>query len=140
MPAAEASKLIPKGNAVVLFSAKWCGHCKAMKKEWSAFDRKQRKRRGGVQVKTVDVAQLANSGLSVSGFPTIFAFRNGKKVGEFDSARTTGNFLRFAKTASHDVACASSSTVGGLSRGSGAPIAIHFSKSEITALLSFGPP
>ena len=60
------------------------------------------------------------------------------------STRRTGcklhHFLRFAKTASHDVACASSSTVGGLSRGSGAPIAIHFSKSEITALLSFGPP
>ena len=40
-------------------------------------------------------------------------------------------------TVSHAVAFANSSALGGLSRGSGAPIAIHFSKSAITALLSF---
>ena len=72
-----------------------------------------------------------------------------RSTGCFDQADSGGvgfrigwklhHFFRVSSVVAHDVTFVNSSAVGGLSRGSGIPSTIHFSKSAITALSSFGP-
>jgi hypothetical protein len=97
MPATASSVIPQDGKAIVLFSAEWCGHCKAMKSDWTTFQNSMKTRRSDIQVVNVDAAELKGTNISVNGFPTIYAFNNGEKVDEFDNDRSVEGFSAFAK-------------------------------------------
>ena len=98
MPSSSSSVVPAKGKAIILFSASWCGHCKTMMPEWEKFMETMRTDHSQIKILNVDADELAESqsAFSVSGYPTIYAFENGKRVAEFDSAREADNLKEFA--------------------------------------------
>lgn len=89
---------IEKGVTIVKFFAPWCGHCKRMAPTW---DDLAGKFAGNNQAKVakVDCTLEENKDLcneqSVDGFPTIFLYKNGEKIEEYNGSRTLEDLFEF---------------------------------------------
>ncbi|KAG0724573.1 Thioredoxin domain-containing protein 5 [Chionoecetes opilio] len=97
---------IEKGYSMVKFYAPWCGHCKRMA---PTYDELGRKFVGNDQVKIgkVDCTHELNRGLcsqqNVDGFPTLFLYKDGNKISEYNGDRSLGDMANFiSKNLDHD--------------------------------------
>jgi len=96
--------LVPKdlarGITVVMFFAKWCGHCTTSKPIFKQFANAS----NGVKVAWIDwdKAQSVNVGLVkdwpfvVEGYPTFVVFKNGIANGYYGGPRTLAGFKSIA--------------------------------------------
>lgn len=89
---------IEKGVTIVKFFAPWCGHCKRLAPTW---DDLATKFIGNLNVKVakVDCTLSDNKELcssqEVDGFPTIFLYKNGDKVTEYNGNRSLDDLVNF---------------------------------------------
>lgn len=89
---------IKNKDFILWFYADWCGHCKAMKDEWSKFEKT-----AGNEFNIANVRDDLKDGVeggcgkNVSGFPKIVAASNGNEVAEHTGGRTLEDLLTFAK-------------------------------------------
>lgn len=97
---------IEKGYSMVKFFAPWCGHCKRMA---PTYDELGRKFIGHDQVKIakVDCTQEVNRALcneqNVDGFPTLFLYKNGEKLSEYNGDRSLNDMANFiSRNLEHD--------------------------------------
>lgn len=89
---------IEVGVTIVKFFAPWCGHCMRMAPTWEDLSGKF----AGhpvAKVAKVDCTLEDNKELcdeqSVDGFPTIFLYKAGKKVEEYNGGRTLDDLYEF---------------------------------------------
>jgi len=79
---------VSRGDHIVMMYAPWCGHCQKLKPTWD----KIAKRPGTAGVKVSKVDCTASTAVcvkhDVKGYPTILYFRNGKKLGTYDGAKS----------------------------------------------------
>lgn len=91
---------IEKGVTIVKFFAPWCGHCKRMAPTWEELAAKFA---GSTVAKvakvdcTLDESKELCSEQSVDGFPTIFLYKNGEKVEEYNGSRSLDDLYEFVK-------------------------------------------
>lgn len=98
---------IEKGTTLVKFYAPWCGHCKRMAPTW---DELAEKFIGNTRVKiakvdcTLPESKELCSQQEVDGFPTIYIYKNGKKVIEYNGNRSLNDLFEFVSKhdESHD--------------------------------------
>ncbi|XP_055303776.1 thioredoxin domain-containing protein 5 [Sitodiplosis mosellana] len=98
---------VEKGVTIVKFFAPWCGHCKRMAPTW---DELAVKFAGSTVAKVAKVdctleesKDLCNE-QGVDGFPTIFLYKNGEKVEEYNGNRMLDDLFEFVSkhAQSHD--------------------------------------
>jgi len=83
---------IKSGLAFVKFFAPWCGHCKRLAPTWEELAQKY-KGNEAVTIAHVDCTAGENvnralcDGQGVNGFPTLIAYKEGKKVAEYSGKR-----------------------------------------------------
>ncbi|XP_063244147.1 thioredoxin domain-containing protein 5 homolog [Bacillus rossius redtenbacheri] len=88
---------IAKGITFIKFFAPWCGHCKRLAPTWEELGKKF----VGTDVKIVKVdCTLDNSKElcgqeEVNGFPTLFLYKDGKKVEEYSGSRSLEDLYDF---------------------------------------------
>ena len=99
---------IESGTTFVKFFAPWCGHCKRMAPTWEQLAAKFVGREG-VKIAKVDctVAEAKDlcSAQEVQGFPTMYIYKNGEKVTEYDGNRSLEDMFDFVEKhseAKHD--------------------------------------
>jgi len=98
---------IEKGVTIVKFFAPWCGHCKRMAPTW---DELAAKFAGNplAKVAKVDCTLEENKDLcneqGVDGFPTIFIYKAGNKIEEYNGSRALNDLFEFVSkhAQSHD--------------------------------------
>lgn len=89
---------VEKGTTIVKFFAPWCGHCKRMAPTW---DDLAGKFAGSsvAKVAKVDCTLDDNKDLcneqGVDGFPTIFIYKNGEKLEEYNGSRSLDDLYEF---------------------------------------------
>jgi len=96
----EPWKLKSKRCAFVLFFADWCGHCKDFKPEYIKFaDIAQFMRVHAVdtQAEATLMDRLDDSPVDISGFPTVWIYRNGEPYEEYNGPRTWQGLLKRAQ-------------------------------------------
>ncbi|XP_022904221.1 thioredoxin domain-containing protein 5 homolog [Onthophagus taurus] len=89
---------IEKGFAFVKFFAPWCGHCKRLAPTWEELGKKFKKNPNVNIVKvdcTVDESKQLCSDQDVDGFPSIFLYKNGRKVSEYNGNRSLEDLTEF---------------------------------------------
>lgn len=89
---------IGHGVTLVKFFAPWCGHCKRLAPTWDDLAGKYVGNRN-VKIAKVDCTLSENKELcseqEVDGFPTIFLYRNGEKVTEYNGNRSLEDLVNF---------------------------------------------
>jgi len=89
---------IEKGVTIVKFFAPWCGHCKRMAPTW---DELAAKFAGSsvAKVAKVDCTLEENKDLcneqGVDGFPTLFLYKDSKKIEEYNGSRSLDDLFEF---------------------------------------------
>lgn len=84
---------------LVLFHAKWCGHCKKMMPEWKKFKSQNKSKVLAIDVDSEN-KEVMNK-YKVQGFPTIKYFSNGHANGgaqDYTGPRTLKGFQNFVTT------------------------------------------
>ncbi|XP_055617514.1 thioredoxin domain-containing protein 5 homolog [Toxorhynchites rutilus septentrionalis] len=87
----EFLHVIEKGVTFVKFYAPWCGHCMRMAPTWEQLAEKFV---GTDQVKiakvdcTLEINKDLCSEQEVNGFPTVFIYKNGEKLSEYNGNRS----------------------------------------------------
>lgn len=94
-------QVIKNDITFVKFYAPWCGHCKRMQPTWEQLalkfvgDEK-------VKIAKVDCTLTENRDLcseqDVQGFPTIFIYKNGEKITEYNGSRSLEDMFDFVKS------------------------------------------
>lgn len=99
---------IEKGLTFVKFFAPWCGHCKRMAPTWDQLAIKFINKEG-IQIAKVDCTLADNKDLcsqqEVNGFPTLFIYKDGAKLAEYEGNRSLDDLHDFVQkhhTAGHD--------------------------------------
>ncbi|XP_034940753.1 thioredoxin domain-containing protein 5 homolog [Chelonus insularis] len=98
---------IEKGVTFIKFFAPWCGHCKRLAPTWEELGKKFIDN-PDVHIVKVDCTLSSNKQLcdeqEVDGFPTLFLYRNGKKIAEYNGSRSLENLHEFVTKhfGSHD--------------------------------------
>lgn len=81
---------IETGISFVMFFAPWCGHCKRLAPVWEDLGKKFFGNED-VNIAKVDCTLYANKNLcnkeEVDGFPSLYLYRDGQKVSEYDGPR-----------------------------------------------------
>lgn len=89
---------IEKGVTIVKFFAPWCGHCKRMAPTWDELAVKFAGN-SAAKVAKVDCTLEESKDLcneqGVDGFPTIFLYKNGEKVEEYNGSRSLDDLFTF---------------------------------------------
>lgn len=89
---------IEKGVTIIKFYAPWCGHCKRLVPTWDELATKYVGNKN-VKIAKVDCTLSDNKDLcstqEVDGFPTIFIYRNGDKVTEYNGNRSLEDLVNF---------------------------------------------
>ncbi|XP_059469333.1 thioredoxin domain-containing protein 5 [Neocloeon triangulifer] len=89
---------IDTGVTFVKFYAPWCGHCKRMATTWEDLAQKF-KENPSVQIAKVDCTLEENKELcsaqEVNGFPTVFIYRDGEKITEYNGSRSLDDLYQF---------------------------------------------
>ncbi|KAG5684013.1 hypothetical protein PVAND_013266 [Polypedilum vanderplanki] len=84
----------------IKFFAPWCGHCKRMIPAWHELAKKFIND-SKIKIAKVDCTLAENRDLcsaqDVNGFPTIFIYRNGEKVTEYNGDRSLEDMYDFVK-------------------------------------------
>lgn len=98
---------IAKGVTIVKFFAPWCGHCKRMAPTWDDLAGKFAGNTGAKVAKvdcTMDESKELCNEQNVDGFPTIFIYKNGKKIEEYNGSRSLDDLYEFVTkhAQSHD--------------------------------------
>jgi len=98
---------IENGLTFVKFFAPWCGHCKRLAPTWEELA-KTLSSEGKVKIAHVDCTLEENKELcndqEVEGYPTLFLYKNGVKVSEYNGSRVLEDLIEFVKrhSSSHD--------------------------------------
>ncbi|XP_046674339.1 LOW QUALITY PROTEIN: thioredoxin domain-containing protein 5 homolog [Homalodisca vitripennis] len=97
---------IENGFTFVKFFAPWCGHCKRLAPTWEELAQKL-SAEGKIKIAHVDCTLEDNKDLcndqEVEGYPTLFFYRNGAKISEYNGSRVLEDLLEFVKRhSSHD--------------------------------------
>lgn len=89
---------VSRGDHFVMMFAPWCGHCQRLKPDWEKLAKKPGVE--GVSVSKVDcTASTTTCGeYNVQGYPTLLYFRNGKKIDQYDGAKTLDGMKAYLKT------------------------------------------
>jgi len=89
---------VSRGDHFVMMYAPWCGHCQRLKPDWEKLAKKPDVE--GVSVSKVDcTASTTTCGeYNVQGYPTLLYFRNGKKIDQYDGAKTLEGMKAYLKT------------------------------------------
>lgn len=89
---------VEKGTTIVKFFAPWCGHCKRMAPTWEDLAGKFAGS-SDAKVAKVDCTLDDNKDLcneqGVDGFPTIFIYKNGEKLEEYNGSRSLDDLYEF---------------------------------------------
>ncbi|KAL0113883.1 hypothetical protein PUN28_011311 [Cardiocondyla obscurior] len=98
---------IEKGLSFVKFFAPWCGHCKRLAPTWEELGKKFFGNEFVNIVKvdcTLDVSKQLCNEQEVDGFPTLYLYRNGRKVSEYNGSRNLEDLYDFVMNhlKSHD--------------------------------------
>ncbi|KAL5251915.1 hypothetical protein ACHWQZ_G014898 [Mnemiopsis leidyi] len=82
-----------------MFYAPWCGHCKAMKPEYSKSAKRMDEEQVEGKLAAVDVTTNRPLGdeFGVKGFPTVIYFKNGNKTFEHPGLRKEQDIVKFMK-------------------------------------------
>ncbi|XP_011159540.1 thioredoxin domain-containing protein 5 homolog [Solenopsis invicta] len=89
---------IEKGVSFVKFFAPWCGHCKRLAPTWEELGKKFFGNENVNIVKvdcTLDVSKLLCNEQEVDGFPTLYLYRNGRKISEYNGSRNLDDLYDF---------------------------------------------
>lgn len=90
---------VEKGVTFVKFFAPWCGHCKRMAPTWDQLAVKFVGR--GIQIAKVDCTLPDNKDLcaqqEVNGFPTLFLYKDGAKITEYNGSRSLEDLFDFVE-------------------------------------------
>ncbi|XP_035741453.1 thioredoxin domain-containing protein 5 homolog [Vespa mandarinia] len=98
---------VEKGVSFVKFFAPWCGHCKRLAPTWEELGRKFFANEN-VHIAKVDCTLNTSKQLcyeqEVDGFPTLYLYRNGRKVSEYNGPRNLDDLYGFVMNhlRSHD--------------------------------------
>lgn len=89
---------IEKGVTIVKFFAPWCGHCKRLAPTWDdlagKFATNPLAKVAKVDCTLDDSKDLCNE-QGVDGFPTVFLYKNGEKLEEYNGSRTLDDLYEF---------------------------------------------
>lgn len=89
---------IEKGVTIVKFYAPWCGHCKRLAPTWDELAEKfvgnPNVKIGKVDCTLGDNKELCNEE-EVDGFPTVFIYRNGERIEEYNGSRSIEDLIEF---------------------------------------------
>lgn len=89
---------IENGVSFVKFFAPWCGHCKRLAPIWKDLGKKFLTNENVNIVKvdcTLDVSKDLCNEQEVEGFPTLYLYRDGLKVSEYNGARNLDDLYEF---------------------------------------------
>lgn len=97
---------IKSGITFVKFYAPWCGHCKRLSPTWDSL-RAKFSGKSNVNIVKVDCNSDENKQLcteeEVEGFPTLFLYKDGKKISEYSGSRSLEDLYDFvSKHLVHD--------------------------------------
>jgi len=98
---------VEKGISFVKFFAPWCGHCKRLAPTWEELAKKFVDN-AEVNIVKVDCTLESNKQLcndeEVDGFPSVFLYKNGKKISEYNGNRSLEDLHDFVlkHIGSHD--------------------------------------
>ncbi|KAK2578309.1 hypothetical protein KPH14_002584 [Odynerus spinipes] len=98
---------VEKGVSFVKFFAPWCGHCKHLAPTWEELGKKFFANEN-VHIAKVDCTLNTSKQLcyeqEVDGFPTLYLYRNGRKVSEYNGSRNLDDLYGFVMNhlRSHD--------------------------------------
>ncbi|XP_053678795.1 thioredoxin domain-containing protein 5 homolog [Anopheles nili] len=94
----DFANAIARGVTVVKFYAPWCGHCMRLAPTWEQLAEKLASR-GDVTIAKVDCTVDTNKELcgeqEISGYPTVFLYRNGEKITEYYGRRSLEDLHEF---------------------------------------------
>ncbi|KAH0945787.1 hypothetical protein HN011_000786 [Eciton burchellii] len=92
---------IKKGLSFVKFFAPWCGHCKRLASTWDELNKKFIAN-NNVNILKVDCTLEVNKQLcdeqEVEGFPTLYLYRDGRKITEYDGSRNLDDLYEYVMT------------------------------------------
>lgn len=100
-------KGIEKDLTFIKFFAPWCGHCKRLAPTWDQLAAKFIAR-ADVKIAKVDCTLADNKELcseqDVDGFPTMFIYKNGEKIAEYNGSRSLEDLYDFVMkySSTHD--------------------------------------
>ncbi|XP_043271385.1 thioredoxin domain-containing protein 5 isoform X2 [Venturia canescens] len=98
---------IEKGVTFIEFFAPWCGHCKRLAPTWEELGKKFTNSEN-VHIVKVDCTLATSKKLcdeqEVDGFPTLFLYRDGHKIAEYNGSRALEDLYEFVNNhlKSHD--------------------------------------
>ncbi|KAG5490871.1 hypothetical protein JKF63_00993 [Porcisia hertigi] len=95
----DFDKVVSGDLTLMKFYAPWCGHCKTLAPE---FEKAAEMLTGVATLAEVDCTkeeELARK-YEIKGFPTLFIFRNGKKIMDYSGPRTADGITSFMKALS----------------------------------------
>lgn len=86
------SSTIESGVNFVKFYAPWCGHCRNLSPTWDQLAEKFHASGKAVKIAKVDCTASESKVLcaeqQVEGYPTLFAYKSGQKLPEYDGGRS----------------------------------------------------
>jgi thioredoxin domain-containing protein 5 len=92
---------IESGVAFIKFYAPWCGHCKRLVPTWQSLAEKFVSN-ANVKIAKVDCTLSENRDLcseqGVNGFPTLFIYKNGEKISEYNGSRSLDDLHEFVSS------------------------------------------
>lgn len=92
---------IEKGITFVKFFAPWCGHCKRLAPTWEDLAKKF-VANPQVHIVKIDCTLEVNKQLcndeEVDGFPSVFLYKNGKKISEYNGSRSLDDLKEFVES------------------------------------------
>ncbi|XP_003700431.1 thioredoxin domain-containing protein pretaporter [Megachile rotundata] len=91
---------IENGISFVKFFAPWCGHCKRLAPIWEDLAKKFQDNEEVKIIKvdcTLDASKELCNEQEVDGFPTLYLYRDGLKVAEYNGARNLDDLYDFVE-------------------------------------------
>lgn len=89
---------VEKGLTFVKFFAPWCGHCKRLAPTWEELGKKFFGNDNVNIVKvdcTLDASKQLCDEQEVDGFPTLYLYKNGRKISEYNGSRNLEDLYDF---------------------------------------------
>lgn len=95
------NQVIENDVTFVALTASWCGHCKRLAPTWQQLAEKY-VGNDRVKIAKIDCSVTENRNVcneqEVQGYPTIFIYKNGKKISEYNGNRSLEDMFDFVKS------------------------------------------